>query len=246
MRLTSIGLIAFAIFFVPVGAKAAPCDPLNRESTVLSLDDQGDEDLSALALGFLFALTPAAFPQDQINAAANPCSRGEFVANNEVFNVFGEDSDVPPRWAVGHGGQIAYLAIMPPPAVTLEWARHGARGPLTFDGEPFTRWLSLTAMRETFSFCLRGCRATRSSRRPLGMRLRGVSHGSPHSMPELARRSSLIGNPFNASRLASSELAYQISRLSAAVAASPVFGVPRGSISSRCVSSSAQGQCSTP
>jgi hypothetical protein len=39
----------------------------------------------------MFGLTPATFPQEQIEAATDACTRGEFEANTETYRVFGDD-----------------------------------------------------------------------------------------------------------------------------------------------------------
>lgn len=128
-------MVAVAIASISVGAQAAPCIAVSGESPVLSLDDRDGDYIRGLNLGLMFGLTPLSFPQEQIAAAPDACSRGEFEANAEIYHVFGEAFDSPPRWAIGSSDRIAYLALMPPPADTLEWARRGARGPISFRGE---------------------------------------------------------------------------------------------------------------
>lgn len=135
MKFVVIAMIAIVAVSIPARAQAAPCIAVSDERPVLSLDDRDEDYLRGLRLGLMFGLTPATFPQEQIEAATDACTRGEFEANAQIYHLFGDDFDTPQRWAVGSNDRIAYLALMPPPADTLEWARRGARGPISFTGE---------------------------------------------------------------------------------------------------------------
>jgi hypothetical protein len=153
MKFLVIVVAAIAIILIPTRAHTAPCVAVSGESPVLSLEDRDEDYLRGLRLGLMFGLTPATFPQEEIEAATDACSRGEFEANAEIYHVFGEDFDVPQRWAVGQGDRIAYLALMPPPAATLEWARRGARGPISFSGEALYVLAIVNGdMRDVFAF----------------------------------------------------------------------------------------------
>jgi hypothetical protein len=136
MKFIAIAVVAIATVSIPTRAQATPCIAVSGERPVLSMDDRDEDYLRGLRLGLMFGLTPTTFPQEQIAAAADACTRGEFEATAEIYHVFGDDFDTPQRWAVGSSSdRIAYLALMPPPADTLEWARRGARGPISFTGE---------------------------------------------------------------------------------------------------------------
>lgn len=135
MRIVMGVLAAVAIATTAPSAAAAPCDAVSGERAILAIDEGDEELLRGLRLGLMFGVTPASFPQDQIEAASNACSRGEFEANGEIYRVFGGDPDTPPRWATSVDQRTVYLAAMPPPAATLEWARRGSRGPISFSGE---------------------------------------------------------------------------------------------------------------
>lgn len=128
-------MVAVAFASTSIGAQAAPCASVSGEVPTLSLDGRDVEYFVGLRLGLMFGLTPPSFPQEEIAAATDACSRGDFEANADVYHVFGEDFDIPQRWAVASSDQIVYLALMPSPADTLEWARRGARGPISFRGE---------------------------------------------------------------------------------------------------------------
>ena len=136
MRFIAGALIAMAILSGPTQAQAAPCVAVGGERPILSLDNRDEDFIRGLRIGLMFGLTPATFPQEEIAANPNACSRGEFEANADLYRVFGEDFDVPQRWAIGPNDRIVYLALMPPPENTLEWERRGGRGSINFTGDP--------------------------------------------------------------------------------------------------------------
>jgi hypothetical protein len=72
----------------------------------------------------MFALSPETFPADDIASKSDACRRGEFTANGRTFQLFGNETDTPPRWAIGPDRRrIVYLAMAPDPAEALQAAR---------------------------------------------------------------------------------------------------------------------------
>ncbi|MEQ1493713.1 MAG: hypothetical protein ABL932_24530, partial [Terricaulis sp.] len=109
------------------------------ESAIVSLDDRDAPYRRNMAFAFFTALLPATFPAQDIENADDPCTRGQFEANSQVYHAFGEGFASVPRWAVGDDPQrIVYLAMMPPPNVVQGWFDNGIQqGPLTFRGPAY-------------------------------------------------------------------------------------------------------------
>lgn len=134
-----VGFLAAAVFLAAPVAAAEQCSARTDESTIVSLDNRDPQYLRNIAFSFFTALTPETFPAQQIEEAVDPCTRGQFEANSQVYHAFGEGFASVPRWAVSDDPQrIVYLAMMPPPDVVQGWFDNGIQqGPLTFRGPSY-------------------------------------------------------------------------------------------------------------
>ena len=129
--------LAVALTAAPVVA-AEQCSARTGESAIVSLDDRDAQCLRNMAFSFLTSLLPDTFPAKDIEEAVDPCTRGQFEANSQVYHAFGEGYATVPRWALSDDPQrIVYLAMMPPPNVVQGWFDNGVQGPLTFSGPPY-------------------------------------------------------------------------------------------------------------
>ena len=83
----------------------------------IAIDIKDHDTLSGLHVGFQLSLDAAA---DIVKVA--PCSRGSIKVGGDNFDVGGENADTPPRYATG-AAAVAYLAVIPRPAVAWAWAK---------------------------------------------------------------------------------------------------------------------------
>lgn len=103
------------------------------------------EFLEGLPVSLLLGLDPATFPQKAIAEQTEACTRGEFEVGGKTYVVYGRDGGSPPRWAMIEGGErIAFLALMPPPAAALKWARSKDRTNAMSFSEPPVYALAVT------------------------------------------------------------------------------------------------------
>lgn len=112
------------------------CKADTTEANATKLADQNQEYLAGFYFGMRMALTPKTFPFDSIAEIDEPCTRGKFEAAGASYEIFGGLGDSPPRYAIGPDPQkIAYIALGPPPAVALAWAKDRNRSNgLSFKG----------------------------------------------------------------------------------------------------------------
>jgi hypothetical protein len=92
--------------------------------------DFADRDVRRnLALAFVFALEPPEFPASDVATAAAPCSRGTIALPSGTLELFGEDTDSPPRWATASGAPrtIIFVALMPRPEAARKWVNGGSQ-----------------------------------------------------------------------------------------------------------------------
>lgn len=112
------------------------CKADTTEAVATKIADQNQEYLAGFYVGMQMALTPKTFPFDSIAKIDEPCTRGKFEAAGGTYEIFGGIGDSPPRYAIGPDPKkIAYIALGPPPAAALAWARDRNRSNgLSFNG----------------------------------------------------------------------------------------------------------------
>lgn len=118
-------------------AEAAPCKTQGAtDAKELKLNLNDTKIVEGLNVALQFGLLPKSFPEDNIAASKDACSRGTFpFTNNLTMELRGEDTDNPPRWATSPlPGPTVYIAAMPQPAAALRFAEQAQRGgSATFD-----------------------------------------------------------------------------------------------------------------
>jgi hypothetical protein len=115
---------------IVVGVAAGPafagaCKTAGKaDAKEIAIDIKAQDTVRGLHVGFQLGLEPPELPAQDIAKIAAPCSRGTIKVGAGTFEVAGEDTDIPPRYATNAapGGSIAYLALMPRPAVAWAWA----------------------------------------------------------------------------------------------------------------------------
>jgi len=120
--ITSIGL---ALSLLGAPAYAEPCKSQgNAEAKELTYDARDKNTLRGMHLAFRFGFEPAEFPENEIRAMKAPCSRGVFSLASGTLELFGENDDLPPRWALAPVPQspIMFVALMPRPEPARAWA----------------------------------------------------------------------------------------------------------------------------
>lgn len=146
MRLAILYLLVFL-----AAAPDAPAEPCKTQGSTdakeLTFDLKDKKVLEGLNVALQFGLLPKEFPEDNIAAIENPCSRGAFpFVNDLTMELRGEDTDTPPRWAVPPlPGPIVYVAAMPQPEAArhlLEQAKSG--GSATFETDAMMYAVVLT------------------------------------------------------------------------------------------------------
>jgi hypothetical protein len=112
-------------------ASAAPCSTQgSADAKELNFDLKDKETLRGLHDAFRFGLEPKEFPVEDIEKIAMPCSRGTIALTSHNLELFGEDNDLPPRWAVAADVKDAvfFIAAMPKPDAARRWADAGQKG----------------------------------------------------------------------------------------------------------------------
>jgi hypothetical protein len=114
-------------------AMAADCsDPGSANVTDLSFSKDDATILKGLTVAIQLGLQPKSFPADDIEKNKAACRRGTFTARGETFQIFGDDKDSPPRWAIGADPKrIAYEVLLPDPAQAADWYDKYQRDPKT-------------------------------------------------------------------------------------------------------------------
>lgn len=109
-------------------ANAATCgDEGVAEVGHLTIDPHNADLVAGLGVSLLLGLNPDTFPANDIRNNRNPCHRGSFTVSGVRIEVFGDNNDLPPRWAIGpNTARIAFLALVPDPLEALAWARSRA------------------------------------------------------------------------------------------------------------------------
>lgn len=112
------------------------CKADTTQANATKLADQNQDYLAGFYVGMQMALTPKTFPFDSIAEIDEPCTRGKFEAAGGTYEIFGGLGDSPPRYAIGPDPKkIAYIALGPPPAAALAWAKDRNRSNgLSFKG----------------------------------------------------------------------------------------------------------------
>lgn len=127
---TLTGAICFAW---AASAIAAAChDPGSANVTDLSFNKDDPAILKGLTVAIQLGLEPKSFPADDIEKNNAACRRGTVTAGGETFQVFGDDTDSPPRWAIGPDPKrIAYEVLIPDPEQAADWIDKHQRDPNT-------------------------------------------------------------------------------------------------------------------
>ena len=127
--------------FLGVGpVLAGPCKTAGAaDAKEIVIDAAVQDQLRGLEVSFQLGLQPPEFPAEDIKKIAAPCSRGTIQVGANTFEVAGEDTDTPPRYATSASAAdtIAYLASMPRPAAAWAWAekfRADKNTPASFSG----------------------------------------------------------------------------------------------------------------
>lgn len=134
---THLAAMAIALAAFTHAATAAPCKT-QGSSTVpeLSLDLRDREALTGLRIAFYLGLLPKTFPMDAIAKIGSPCSRGKPAGLAKPVELFGENENEPPRWAIvsGEAQPYFFVAVMPKPGPAMAWwdQPKDKRGPATF------------------------------------------------------------------------------------------------------------------
>ena len=127
---------------------AAPCKTSgSTDAHELTFDLKDPVIMQALEISFQFGLLPKEFPESDIAARKDPCTRGPFpFTNGMTMDLRGEDDDSPPRWAVSPiPGPTVYVALVPkliPALKFMEAARYG--GKASFDEDDMMYAVVLT------------------------------------------------------------------------------------------------------
>jgi hypothetical protein len=120
---TAIFLIA--ALALALTAHAEPCKTQgDAEAKELAFDVNDEKTLRGMHFAFRFGLEPEEFPESEIRAMKSPCSRGVFPLASGTLELFGENDDLPPRWALAPVPQspIMFVALMPRPEPARAWA----------------------------------------------------------------------------------------------------------------------------
>jgi hypothetical protein len=127
MRFCAAFAAAMSLLLAPPAQANAACPADANVGSPIRYNVLESDVFLGLTLSFLFGLTPATFPKAEIEERPNACSRGSFESGGDTYNVFGEEGDTPPRWAVSEGSRkIAFLAWAPLPSAALSAYRGGA------------------------------------------------------------------------------------------------------------------------
>lgn len=156
--IVAIVLAAAGLVIASTAHAATPCPATDGDGRAVSLEGRDREFVTGLSVSVLLGLTPHTFPYDDVASQGDACTRGEFDVGGETYRAFGGDEDTPPRWAVGQDPRrIAYLAVVPPPAAALRWARSRNRNQGLSFTEPPLYALAITNgdTRDIFSFSRR-------------------------------------------------------------------------------------------
>jgi hypothetical protein len=118
-------LFAAALALLTATAQAEPCKTSGHaEAKEVALNLGNARTRNGLHISFQLGLLPIEFPFEDIRANKSPCTRGTFAVFSHTFELFGEDENLPPRWAVSPSAKevmTLYLAMMPKPDVAADW-----------------------------------------------------------------------------------------------------------------------------
>jgi hypothetical protein len=118
--------LALTLSIAPTAtASATACKTTGApDAQELTFDLKDPKILQALEISFQLGLLPKEFPENDIAAKKDPCTRGPFpFTNGMTMDLRGEDDDSPPRWAVSPiPGPTVYLALTPKPDAALRFA----------------------------------------------------------------------------------------------------------------------------
>lgn len=130
-----MGLVVGAASLAIASAQAqTPCPASDANPQTVSFELADRDVVMGLTYSILFGLNPATFPYEEVAEMSEACSRGVHqTAAGGTIEMFGSDTDTPPRWAVGADeGTIVYIAVMPPVSATQEWMKNGREGGISF------------------------------------------------------------------------------------------------------------------
>lgn len=116
--------LALTLSIAPT-ASATPCKTTGAlDAQELTFDLKDPKILQTLEISFQLGLLPKEFPENDIAAKKDPCTRGPFpFTNGMTMDLRGEDDDSPPRWAVSPiPGPTVYVALTPKPDAALRFA----------------------------------------------------------------------------------------------------------------------------
>ncbi len=103
---------------------AAPCKTTGSpDAHELTFDLMDPNILQGLEISFHWSLMPVEFPESDIAAMNDACTRGPFpFTNGMTMELRGEDDDSPPRWAVSPiPGPTVYVAVTRRPDAALRF-----------------------------------------------------------------------------------------------------------------------------
>jgi hypothetical protein len=128
MRAKAIAAAACAGFVAICGASGAWGAPACRDTgsaavTDVWFDTSDQTVVKGLAVSLQLGLSPASSPSEDVEKNRDACRRGEFSVGKDHWEIFGDDKDSPPRWAIGPDRKrIVYLAIVPDPIEAAAWS----------------------------------------------------------------------------------------------------------------------------
>jgi hypothetical protein len=105
-------------------AIAAPCKTQgSATATELLLNLRDGNAVFGTRISFYLSLLDKETPADDIAKIAAPCSRGKPAGLAKPVELFGENTDTPPRWASVSGERLPYffVADMPRPGPARLW-----------------------------------------------------------------------------------------------------------------------------
>jgi hypothetical protein len=115
--------LALTLSIAPT-ASATPCKTTGApDARELTFDLKDAKIIQGLEVSFQLGLLPKEFPENDIAAKKDPCTRGAFpFTNGMTMELRGEDTDTPQRWAVSPiPGPTVYIALTPSPAAALKF-----------------------------------------------------------------------------------------------------------------------------
>lgn len=115
--------LALTLSIAPT-ASATPCKTTGAlDAQELTFDLKDPKILLGLEFSFHWSLMPEEFPESDIAAMNDACTRGPFpFTNGMTMELRGEDDDNPPRWAVSPiPGPTVYVAATRRPDAALRF-----------------------------------------------------------------------------------------------------------------------------